>query len=80
MGYRGDRELGGGRGLTEAGTGGGARAPCAGLSGVNFPELRAGGRREDSAGRVKESVTCLFTLKHLGAQPHPARLPEGLTR
>lgn len=30
--------------------GAGTHAPCTGLQGVNFPELRAGGQQEDNAG------------------------------
>lgn len=54
----------------------GALASCTNLQGVNFPELRAGGPRQDSGGGGGEadgSLTCLFILGHLGCHPTPAR-------
>lgn len=49
--------------------GAGTHAPCTGLQGVNFPELRAGGPQEDNAWwgwGADGSLTYVFTLRHLG--------------
>lgn len=61
-GDQGDGELGGGGRRTEAGTGRGRPGPCASLQRVNFPELRAGGRLEDGAGRAHGPLL-LYSLR-----------------